>query len=255
MVGKNKQVEELEKKYKKLEDKFRKRTVELEKEVNKRTQLLAELYKEVAVTEERNRLAQEIHDGLAQALATSLSKIELCEKLLNRNPEKVRRELCQMRNILARSIKETRHIIFELSLPKVHRIGFATVLKQYLEEFCRKTKIVYNLYFKLQESLSTRVQVGIYRIIREAMNNIKKHAGATSVGLRLRTDKRGAIHLTIQDNGKGFNVKKVLTQSKYTRQFGLKGMEEQAKLLGGTFLVRSVKGQGTRIEVKIPLRG
>ena len=238
---------------KKLEGKLEEHTIELEKEIEERTEQLVDLYKGVAITEERNRLAQEIHGGLAQTLATSLLKIELCERLLNNNPEKVKRELCELRNMLARSIKETRHVIFELSLPRFHRMGFTTVLKQYFEEFCRKTKIVCNLDVKLEESFSTKVQVGIYRIIREAMNNIRKHAKAKHVNLGLRTDKNRDINLIIEDDGRGFNLKRALTQRKCAKNFGLKGMEKQAKLLGGTFTVESAKKQGTRIKVKVPL--
>jgi signal transduction histidine kinase len=239
----------------KVEEKLEQRTRNLEEEVKKRSQQLFELYRGIAIAEERNRLAQEIHDGLAQTLATSLLKIELCERVIDNNPKQVRNGLKELREILVKGIKATRQVIFDLHLPEVHRTGFATILKQYLEEFHKKTGIKYFLRLNLKKTLPMKTQVGTYRIIREAMNNVRKHSGTTDVDLRLRTDRRGNLHLTMQDNGKGFNVKKVLTQSKYTRQFGLKGMEEQAKLLGGTFLVRSVKGQGTRIEVKIPLRG
>ena len=239
---------------KKSEEKLKKRTIELEKEVEERTGQLVDLYKGVIVTEERNRLAQEIHDGLAQTLATSLLKIDLCERLLNNNPEKAKRELWELRKRLAKSIKATRQIIFDLSLPRLHRTGFATVLRQYLKEFCKKTGIACSLNLKLEESLSIKIQVGTYRIIREAMNNIKKHAMAKNVDLRLRTDKNRNLHLIIEDDGKGFDLKRVLAQSKYTKNFGLIGMEEQAKFLGGTFTVKTAKGQGTKIKVKVPLK-
>jgi len=141
---------------KRLQDKLEERARELEREVEKRTGQLVELYRGVAVTEERNRLAQEIHDGLAQTLATSLLKIELCERLLKDNPERAKRELSKLRNTLAKSIKATRQVIFELRLPKFHRTGFATVLRQYLEEFCKKTGISCNLDLKLDESLPVK---------------------------------------------------------------------------------------------------
>jgi len=238
---------------KKSEDNLRERTIELEKEVEKRTGQLVDLYKGVAITEERNSLAQEIHDGLAQTLACSLLKIDFCERLLDSNPEKVKRELLVLRKMLAKSIKATRHVIFDLRLPKFHRTGFATVLGQYLEEFRRKTGIAATLNLKVEESLPMKIQVGTYRIIRETMNNIRKHAKAKSVDLRLRTDKNRNLCLIIEDDGKGFDLKKVLAQSKCAKNFGLIGMEEQAKLLGGTFAVETEKGQGTKIKAKVPL--
>ena len=199
-------------------------------------------------------MAQGIHDFYAQSLVSSILKIELCEKLLNKDPEEVKRELRELRKMLGKNIKSTRDVIFGLRLPNLHRTGFATVLKQYLEEFRKKTGIVCSLNLKLEESLSTRIQVGIYRIIREAMNNVKKHANkARHVNLRLRTDMNRSLNLVIEDDGKGFDLKRVLTQSKYAKQFGLKGMEEQARLLGGTFAVESAKRQGTKIKVKVPL--
>ena len=238
---------------KRLEDKRTEHTMELEKEVEERTGQLVDLYKGVAVTEERNRLAQEIHDGLAQTLASSLLKIDLCKRVLKNNQEAAKRELLELRNTLAKSIKETRHVIFELSLPRFHRTGFATVLKQYFEEFCRKTRVVCNLNLKLDKTLPTKIQVGIYRIIREAMNNIRKHAAAKRVDARLRIDKSGNLHLVIEDDGKGFDLKRAVTQSKHTKNFGLTGMKKQAKLLGGRLTISTGKGQGTRIKVKVPL--
>jgi len=238
---------------KKLEDRLKDRTLELEKEVDERTEQLVDLYKGVAVTAERNRLAQEIHDGLAQTLATSLLKIDLCEKLLDANPEQAKRELSELRTTLAKSIRDTRHVIFELSLPRFHRAGFAAVLKQYFREFCRKTGIKCQLELELKKTIAVKIQVGIYRIIREALNNVRKHAGAKQVETRLGTDKNGNLHLIIKDDGRGFDLEKILAEGKYGKHFGLKGMEEQARLLGGTFAIESGKGEGTRIEIKVPL--
>jgi len=211
-----------------------------------------------AFVEERNRLAREIHDGLAQTLAYLLLKIELCERLLDNNPKKIediRRKLLELRKALARTIKETRRVIFELRLPRFHRMGFASVLERYFQEFRRKTGIECNLNLKLEWSLPTRVQVGTYRIIREAMNNIRMHAIARHVDVILKTYNSGNLHLIIEDDGQGFNLKRALAQSKYANNFGLMGMEEQAKILGGTFSVESAKGLGTRIEVRVPLEG
>lgn len=238
---------------KKSEEKLKEHTIELEKEVEERTEQLVELYKGVTVTEERNRLAQEIHDGLAQTLASSLLKIDFCERLLDGNPKKVKKELLALRKMLAKGIKATRHVIFDLRLPKFHRTGFVTVLRKYLEEFRRKTGIAATLNLKVEESLPMKIQVGTYRIIREAMNNIKKHAMAKNVDLRLRTDKNRNLHLIIENDGKGFDLNRALTQSKYAKNFGLIGMKEQAKLLGGAFTVETEKGQGTKIKIKIPL--
>jgi len=200
-------------------------------------------------------LAQEIYDGLAQTLATSLLKIELCERLVNNNPERVKRELWELRNTLAKTIKDTRCVIFELSPPTFHRMGSAIVLKQYFQEFCRKTGIACVVKPKLEQSLPLETQVAIYRIIREAINNVRKYAKAKHVDLRLRTDKNGNLHLVvIEDDGKGLDLEKALTRSKYAKHFGLKGMGEQAKLLGGTFMVDGAKRKGTKIKAKIPIK-
>jgi len=239
---------------KKAEEKLKERTIELEKEVEERTEQLVDLYGGVAVTEERNRLAQEIHDGLAQTLASSLLKIDFCERLLDDNPKKAKKELLALRKMLAKGIKATRHVIFDLRLPKFHRTGFVTVLRKYLEEFRRKTGIAATLNLKVEESLPMKIQVGTYRIIREVMNNIRKHAKAKNVDLRLRTDKNRILRLIVKDDGKGFDLNRALTKSKYAKNFGLIGMEEQAKLLGGAFTVETEKGQGAKIKVKIPLK-
>lgn len=239
---------------KRLEKRLEERTMELEKEVEKRTRLLVDLYRGVAVSEERSRLAQEIHDSLAQGLATSLWKIETCEKLLGDNQVQAKKELSELRKLLVKSIKSTRQVIFGLQLPNFHRAGFTAVLKQYFQEFQRKSGITCDLKIKLERSLAIRTQVGVYRIIREAMNNVRKHAMAKRVDLVLRTGKKGNLQLIIEDDGKGFDLKKALALSKYAKRFGLKGMMEQAKRLGGTFTVETAKGRGTRIKVKVSLK-
>ena len=237
---------------KQLEDKLEERTRELEKEVNKRTNLLVDLYRGVAATEERNRLAQEIHDFCAQTLVSSILKIDLCEKVLDKGPKNLKRELRELRKMLRRSIKSTRNVMLRLRLPDLHRMGFVTILSQYLEDFRRKTGIVASLDFKVETSLPMKIRVGTYRIIREAMNNVRKHAMAKNVNLRLRTDKNWNLCLIIEDDGRGFDLKRAIAKS-YSKHFGLLGMEEQARLLGGIFAVESAKRQGTKIKVKVPL--
>ena len=239
---------------KRLEKELEERTMELEKEVKKRTQLLVDLYRGVAVSEERSRLAQQIHDSLAQTLATSLCKTELCEKLLGDNQRQAKKELSELRNILAKSVKSTRQVMFGLQFPNFHRAGFIAVLKQYFQEFERKSRITCDLKFKLERSLAVKTQLGVYQIIREAMNNVRKHAMAKRVDLELRTDRNGNLHLIIEDDGKGFCLKKVLALTKSAKRFGLKGMRERAKRLGGSFIVETAKGQGTRIKLKVPLK-
>ena len=238
---------------KKAEDKLKEHTLELEEQIKERTGQLVDLYKGVADAEERHRLAQEIHDSLAQTLTSSLLNIELCERLVLDNPRRAKKELSKLKRTLAKSIKATRNVIFELRLPRFHRTSFIAVLKQYLEEFRRKSGIACSLSSKLEESLPTKIQVGAYRIIREAMNNIKKHAGAKNVNVRLRTDKNRRLHLVIKDDGKGFDLGRVSIQNKRINNFGLIGMEDEAKLLGGSFAVESAKGKGTKIKVKVPL--
>ena len=239
---------------KRLEKELKERTTELEKEVKKRTRLLVDLYRGVAVSEERSRLAQEIHDSLAQTLATSLCKTEMCQKLLGGDQLEARKELSELREMLAKSVKSTRHVIFGLQFPNFHREGFTAVLKQYFQEFQRKSGITCDLKLKLERSLAVKTQVGIYQIIREAMNNVKKHAMAKRVDLVLKTDSKGNLQLVIKDDGKGFFLKETLARSESAKRFGLKGMREQAKRLGGNFIVETAKGQGTRIKVRVPLK-
>jgi len=238
---------------KRLEEELRRQAMEVEKEIEERTGQLVNLHKGVAVTEERNRLAQEIHDGLAQTLATSLLKIDVVEKFLNSGREEAKRELLELRDMLARSVKETRQVIFELSLPGFGRTGFATVLKQYFQEFCRKSGVLFNLVFDIEKSIPMKIQIGTYRIIRELMNNIRRHANAKHVDARLWTEKGRKLCLVIEDDGKGFDLSTALSQSKDNKNFGLIGMKEQAKLLGGKLTIMTAEGQGTRIKLKVPL--
>jgi len=85
------------------------------------------------------------------------------------------------------------------------------------------------------------------------MNNVRKHSLAKYVNIGLRTDKERNLQLQIEDDGKGFDLNRVWTRNKHVRGFGLTGMEEQAKLLGGTFNIESIKRRGTKIKVKVPV--
>ncbi|MDH5174099.1 MAG: PAS domain S-box protein, partial [Elusimicrobiota bacterium] len=96
----------------KAERKLKEHTLELEQEIKERTGQLVDLYKGITAAEERNRLAQEIHDSLAQTLTGLLLNIELCERLVGDNPEKAKKELGKLRKAMARSIKTTRNVIF-----------------------------------------------------------------------------------------------------------------------------------------------
>jgi len=239
---------------KELDEESEKHAVELEREVEKRTELLVNLYKGLAIAEERNRLAREIHNGLVQTLASSASKIDLCERLLEESPEKIKKELSELRRMITKCVRETRRLIFGLRLPRFHRTGFTTVLKQYFDEFGRKTGIKYGLSINLHRSIPVKTQVGIYKIIREAVNNVRKHARANHIDVALRTDRRQNLYLTIRDDGIGFDLEKAFTQNKSARHFGLKGMKEQAEILGGNFAIESGEGFGTEIKVRVPLK-
>lgn len=204
----------------------------------------------LAAVEERNRLAREIHDTLAQSLAAITLQLETADALVEsenlvRLVEPVRRALTLARSTL----DEARRSVVELraaplggrslgdalaSLGKEHRDAAGRVLD--VQVVCEG-----------ERSLPPALELGLYRIASEALANVARHANATAALVRLACGP-GQVHLRIEDDGRGFDPAGVPAG-----RFGLVGMNERARLLGGTLSVDSALGQGTVIEVAVPL--
>ena len=220
--------------------------------MQQRQQLAAGIIK--AQEEERRRVAREIHDGPAQSLANLVFRLEVCEKLLaaERLPE-LRGELAELKGLIKGSLQEVRKIIFDLRPMALDDLGLVPALRRYLEGLEEREGLVVNLaVFGQEVRLASAVEVGLFRIIQEALHNVSKHARAASARVTL-TYGQEQLLLSVRDDGRGFDLREVERGGRAGGHFGLISMRERAELLGGRFEVKSAPGQGTRISVAVPI--
>lgn len=206
-----------------------------------------------AQEEERKRVAREIHDGPAQTMANIIMRAEYCLKLLDRDPEKVREELLALQNIVMLSLQDVRMIIFDLRPMVLDDLGLAPALKRYFASYKEQYGLeIEFLFFGQERRLESTIEIALFRIIQEAVNNIKKHARVKSavVKMEMQPDK---ITVSIRDTGKGFDLNSV-QGGKNGNGYGLVGMRERVQLLNGEMKINTAPGKGTCISITIPLQ-
>jgi two-component system NarL family sensor kinase len=206
----------------------------------------------LATIEERNRLAREIHDTLAQGLAAITLQLETADALAETRPTRAH-EAIQRALTLARSnLEEARRSVMDLrAAPLQDRTLVAALADLAAEESESTTPIT---HYTLQPPmhfpvLPARIESGLYRVAQEALGNARKHANAHYIEMTLTADEQ-QVHLSVQDDGHGFDPE--LVTQKREGHFGLAGMSERVKLLGGTLCIQSTPGAGTSIDVLIP---
>lgn len=199
-----------------------------------------------AEEEERRRIGRELHDGAAQSLVLLRLELEMMEKDA---PAALRPRLVQARLVTERTVGELRRTIAALSPAVVERLGLEAALRQLAARFRTQQSAAVRLRISPGVAgLSLEAQEVIYRVAKEALQNVLKHSQATSVKLLLAlADKR--IKLSIQDNGVGFSPE---TARGKPLSFGLAGMQERAVLLGGTLVLRSAPGKGAAVILELP---
>lgn len=205
--------------------------------------------------DERKRVAREIHDGPAQDLANVVLKAEICERLFDVNRmNELRVELQELKSAVKESLTEIRKIIHNLRPMVLDDLGLVPAVKRLIEEAQEQSGI--EIQFSLigsESRLDSAIEIAVFRVVQEAINNTRKHANASRAQVKLEflTDRVSAV---IEDNGDGFDMGQLNQTLAGGDHFGLYGMRERVELLGGTFRIRSKKGEGTRVSVMIPLK-
>lgn len=202
----------------------------------------------LAIAQERNRLARELHDSVAQTLYGLTLQAEAANrKLAAGQLEAVADYLGFFRDSAQQTLLETRLLIFELRPPILDEVGLKSALKTRLQAVESRSGLDYQLDLVDVERLPSQVETGLYRITLEALNNILKHARASKVNLSLQQNGE-RIRLEIRDDGVGFDPEAPPLQG-----YGLQGMRERAEQLGGSFNVQSEPKVGTTITVEAPI--
>ncbi|MCR3921638.1 MAG: sensor histidine kinase [Firmicutes bacterium] len=221
-------------------------------EMQPRQQLSVRIIK--AQEAERLRVAREIHDGPAQSMANVVLRAQICEKLMVVSPEKVKQELHDLKEMVKDSLQEVRKIIFNLRPMVLDDLGVVPTLRRFISELKKRTDINIELIVLDGEKqrLASALEVAIFRIVQEALNNIHKHAKARRSVIKLEI-LANRVNITISDDGCGFDTKQFLLPME-NESFGLLGMRERVELLEGEMEIKSVPNRGTEIQITIPIK-
>ena len=231
-------------------------TTEIEKTLTRYQSLFRRFVKEEAeraVHEERTRIACDIHDGLVQTLVGVNFKMERCAELVLQDATKCTNLMREAKSQLKHGIQETRQVVFNLRPGQEEKLELFPAFSNFLKSFEEQQRVKVEFEFHGDDaSLDPKAKVFLFRIVQEALQNTSKHAKATKVFVHIEVNN-DMLMASIQDNGTGFDVQAVSRDPDKWDHFGLRGMKERAKLLGGDARLQSAKGQGTKVTVRIPL--
>ncbi len=200
----------------------------------------------LAVSRERNRLARELHDTLAHSLTAISVSLETARAYFDVDVDKSRDLLDKSLLATRTGVDETRRALRALRSSSLEDLGLGLAIRKLAESAAQRAGLQLDILLDQDApSLSPDVEQAIYRIAQEALQNVANHAGAKSVILRLTYQPK--VMLAIQDDGVGFEPGSL----EKTGHYGLLGMHERARLVGGSLLVESTKGHGTRLVLTI----
>lgn len=200
---------------------------------------------------ERRRISREIHDGLQQTLTISALNMEFIKRELSKLSEMGQKKYTQGWDYLQKSIAESRSVAHTLMPKAIVDFGLVSACKSLIMEFNNSVETVFFRFehnLKSDQSFDQNIEVTLYRILQEGLNNIIKYAEATEVNVQLR-DYNDILMLTIEDDGKGFNLEDVKMRDK---GLGLKSMQNRIDAISGVLEIDSAPGRGTVILVQIP---
>jgi signal transduction histidine kinase len=199
----------------------------------------------------RQDIARDLHDGPVQRLAGMAMNIEVIRSTLSKDPERANRELQELDDLVRLTIKEARTMLFELRPLVLETQGLGAALDSYAEQY--ETNNGISVELQVDEELgrlAPAVEQTLFSVIQEAMGNVRKHAKATEVEVSLRNVDDRVVG-TVRDNGGGFDVD--ATQANYDKRasqsLGLVNMTERAERIGGTLMIESTVGKGTKVTI------
>jgi two-component system, NarL family, sensor histidine kinase DegS len=202
---------------------------------------------------ERQRLARQIHDGPAQALSNFILQTEIATKLFERDPERAKGELANLKTSAKNTFDGIRDFIFDLRPMMLDDLGLVPTVRRYVDTFREKSGLQTTLTITgAERRLESVREVMVFRGVQELLGNVRNHAQATQVRVSLDVDDK-RVRLVVEDNGRGFDPATVLNGHQKT--IGLTTMQERIELIGGQVQIDSQPGQGARITMEVPVGG
>ena len=204
-----------------------------------------------AQEDERKRISRELHDEIVQTLVGINVHLGALTQGSTIDPKALRRKIESTQQLIRESVETVHRFARNLRPTMLDDLGFIPALHSYLKEFTKQTKILVRFTANAGvEQLDSDRRTVLYRVAQSALTNIHRHAKASHVKVRVQK-LRDTVHMEIHDNGKSFDVEKVLVANRYKR-LGLIGMKERLEMVGGSFSVISKPEKGTTVRAYIP---
>jgi len=204
---------------------------------------------QLAVSEERNRLARDLHDSVSQQLFSMTLTAQAARVQLEKNPARTAAQLERLQETAAAALAEMRALIFQLRPPGLSEQGLIVALQQHVSALGRREGLTVNLEVTGEEQYARGVEQAIYRIVQEALNNVVKHAGACNVAIALDLQPDRTT-LRVIDDGAGFDL--AVLEPSNGRHLGLVSMRERAAEIGVGYVGTKESLEGTEVVVVVP---
>jgi signal transduction histidine kinase len=209
---------------------------------------LYERARELSIIDERTRIAGELHDAVAQKLFSLRLTARAAAALIEREPDRARRELGTVADLASEALAELRTIVVELRPAALDEDGLVATLRKQVEVLDRAHTAAVRFTAERVRALPAAQEEAVLRIAQEALHNALRHAGADQVRVDLRGADGGAV-LTVRDDGGGFDVAEAKLGS---RRLGLASMRDRAHGVGGELAITSAPGAGTTVRLSVP---
>ena len=223
--------------------------IELERQVKERTREIEKLFeqtKELAIIEERNRLARELHDSAKQKAFAALAQLGTASGLIQKNTSAAKNHITEAENLVYDVIQELTFLIQEMYPLALQEKGLATTLREYAFEWESRSDIPTSICITNERRLPLETEQALYRISQETLANVARHSRATRVNITVayETDQ---VRLVVDDDGQGFD------ESQKPKGVGLRSIKERAESVGGKVFIESAPNQGTRVHITAPI--
>ncbi len=209
--------------------------------------------KQEAIDRERNRIARDIHDGAAQGIVHALHKLEFTQRVLEKQPQVAQRELQRARETLRESLNDLLHDIAALRPIRLEQANFDEAVRDLLDDFSKHEPSIALHYEAAQiKYMPPSLEVPIYRLLQEALHNVRKHAHASHVSVQIQS-LPGLLVAQVSDDGAGFRVAPASAATSETlAHLGLRAMQERVEQAGGVLDIASKQGAGVAIKARFP---
>jgi two-component system sensor histidine kinase UhpB len=208
-----------------------------------------------AQEEERKSIARSLHDDTGQALTMLIISLDRLEGHLPASQSDLKKDVQAARELASNALTELRRIVFGLRPSILDDLGLVPAMRWYARTNLERAGVHFEVLApQAMPDLPAEISITLFRIAQEAINNILRHARASSVTLQIAV-QAGDICLEVKDDGRGFNLQEASEDAVQSHHLGLLGLRERAELLGGQVNLRSSPGQGTCLQVCLPLSG